>query len=145
MLFDHVWLYCFFCFKQKTAYELRISDWSSDVCSSDLALDLPDSARLGTGRRIGKLDLSAQAPVSLQWYALSLAGRGPDQHQRELVGDYLIIGEPLARLPRMSHTVRPRQRPGPARPFAPIPHARLNPFGHLRTPRQRLAGAGPHA
>src|SRR3546814_10810634 len=29
--------YCrFFCFKQKTAYEMRISDWSSDVCSSDL-------------------------------------------------------------------------------------------------------------
>src|SRR3546814_3037565 len=27
---------CFF-FKQKTAYEMRISDWSSDVCSSDLA------------------------------------------------------------------------------------------------------------
>src|SRR3546814_21074235 len=27
---------CIFCFKQKTAYELRISDWSSDVCSSDL-------------------------------------------------------------------------------------------------------------
>src|SRR3546814_4637631 len=26
---------CFF-FKQKTAYEMRISDWSSDVCSSDL-------------------------------------------------------------------------------------------------------------
>src|SRR3546814_6717616 len=29
---------CFFFFKQKTAYELRISDWSSDVCSSDLLL-----------------------------------------------------------------------------------------------------------
>src|SRR3546814_5339334 len=28
----------FFCFKQKTAYEMRISDWSSDVCSSDLHL-----------------------------------------------------------------------------------------------------------
>src|SRR3546814_15119563 len=28
--------YCFFFFKQKTAYEMRISDWSSDVCSSDL-------------------------------------------------------------------------------------------------------------
>src|SRR3546814_3606569 len=26
-----------FCFKQKTAYEMRISDWSSDVCSSDLS------------------------------------------------------------------------------------------------------------
>src|SRR3546814_1692128 len=29
---------CFFFFKQKTAYEMRISDWSSDVCSSDLEL-----------------------------------------------------------------------------------------------------------
>src|SRR3546814_17540791 len=27
---------CFFFFKQKTSYEMRISDWSSDVCSSDL-------------------------------------------------------------------------------------------------------------
>src|SRR3546814_13593571 len=34
----------FFFFKQKTAYELRISDWSSDVCSSDLG-------RFGDGRR----------------------------------------------------------------------------------------------
>src|SRR3546814_9568990 len=29
--------YIFFFFKQKTAYDMRISDWSSDVCSSDLA------------------------------------------------------------------------------------------------------------
>src|SRR3546814_9995212 len=28
-----------FFFKQKTAYEMRISDWSSDVCSSDLSFD----------------------------------------------------------------------------------------------------------
>src|SRR3546814_10256926 len=35
-------MFCFlFFFKQKTAYELRISDWSSDVCSSDLA-PIPD-------------------------------------------------------------------------------------------------------
>src|SRR3546814_5674940 len=36
----HVTQWCvvfyFFFFKQKTAYEMRISDWSSDVCSSDL-------------------------------------------------------------------------------------------------------------
>src|SRR3546814_16540886 len=36
----------FFFFKQKTAYEMRISDWSSDVCSSDL---LPVSARTAVG------------------------------------------------------------------------------------------------
>src|SRR3546814_8936975 len=32
---------CFF-FKQKTAYEMRISDWSSDVCSSDLSQEKDD-------------------------------------------------------------------------------------------------------
>src|SRR3546814_2896451 len=35
-LLDIILFYCFFFFKQKTAYEMRISDWSSDVCSSDL-------------------------------------------------------------------------------------------------------------
>src|SRR3546814_72375 len=34
---------CFF-FKQKTAYEMRISDWSSDVCSSDLRVSPPNIA-----------------------------------------------------------------------------------------------------
>src|SRR3546814_2923274 len=42
-------LYCYvllvFFFKQKTAYELRISDWSSDVCSSDL-IDFDAEGRL---------------------------------------------------------------------------------------------------
>src|SRR3546814_5495237 len=36
---DYNWIVCdsvYFFFKQKTAYEMRISDWSSDVCSSDL-------------------------------------------------------------------------------------------------------------
>src|SRR3546814_11297463 len=31
-----MWVFVVFFFKQKTAYEMRISDWSSDVCSSDL-------------------------------------------------------------------------------------------------------------
>src|SRR3546814_2587099 len=38
----------FFFFKQKTAYELRISDWSSDVCSSDLGTIVqPDDGPVG--------------------------------------------------------------------------------------------------
>src|SRR3546814_4758123 len=35
----------FLCFKQKTAYDMRISDWSSDVCSSDLPRLLPDNLK----------------------------------------------------------------------------------------------------
>src|SRR3546814_20825408 len=46
-----LFIFIFFFFKQKTAYEMRISDWSSDVCSSDLpgvprfvVVGLPDKA-----------------------------------------------------------------------------------------------------
>src|SRR3546814_2370971 len=43
-----IFVLCFFFFKQKTAYELRISDWSSDVCSSDLGY-FPNLAVLNSG------------------------------------------------------------------------------------------------
>src|SRR3546814_1165171 len=43
----------FFFFKQKTAYEMRISDWSSDVCSSDLVAGLDIDGEAGDGPRCG--------------------------------------------------------------------------------------------
>src|SRR3546814_3017145 len=48
----------FFFFKQKTAYELRISDWSSDVCSSDLT---PQPAPAAT-QPVAVDDTPEQAP-----------------------------------------------------------------------------------
>src|SRR3546814_10017150 len=48
----------FFLFKQKTAYEMRISDWSSDVCSSDLFGDARVQA--GVGARVGLVDAGAE-------------------------------------------------------------------------------------
>src|SRR3546814_3509780 len=46
---------CFFFFKQKTAYEMSISDWSSDVCSSDLLWEMCASLAEGltTGPALG--------------------------------------------------------------------------------------------
>src|SRR3546814_4194960 len=47
---------CFvFFFKQKTAYEMRISDWSSDVCSSDLLPGRADAVGLGGMSSAGRL------------------------------------------------------------------------------------------
>src|SRR3546814_1808999 len=43
---------CFFFFKQKTAYEMRISDWSSDVCSSDLQPEFLAGEGRGKARRL---------------------------------------------------------------------------------------------
>src|SRR3546814_14695131 len=41
----YLMVFIFFFFKQKTAYEMRISDWSSDVCSSDLIEIVPELGR----------------------------------------------------------------------------------------------------
>src|SRR3546814_1270668 len=51
---------CFFFFKPKTAYEMRISDWSSDVCSSDLR------RMRGTGTRGGEKGVCRKAAAD-QW------------------------------------------------------------------------------
>src|SRR3546814_1968099 len=61
-------MFILFFFKQKTAYEMRISDWSSDVCSSDLlivaaavplTLGVTFIAMLLTGRNIDLISLGA--------------------------------------------------------------------------------------
>src|SRR3546814_887162 len=47
---------CFFFFKQKTAYEMRISDWSSDVCSSDLLPGQPGAHLIAQPVRIERFE-----------------------------------------------------------------------------------------
>src|SRR3546814_3799338 len=60
----------FFFFKQKTAYEMRISDWSSDVCSSDLLMALRAEygvAKPLKGARItGSLHMTIQTAVLIE-------------------------------------------------------------------------------
>src|SRR3546814_16301357 len=75
----------FFFFKQKTAYEMRISDWSSDVCSSDLdrlsqqtLLLTYASPRVTSRGPSGQPDLREKPGLSLDFVArqgLMLAGK----------------------------------------------------------------------
>src|SRR3546814_2081581 len=74
--------FCFF--KQKTAYELRISDWSSDVCSSDLPAQVRGFAR-GL-RRHAKTD-AIDAETIARCLAAAVAGLQPyrpDPQRRRL-------------------------------------------------------------
>src|SRR3546814_8988676 len=57
---SRVWVFLFFFFKQKTAYEMRISDWSSDVCSSDL-----DAIRKGLPDALDLLVICAEAGLTV--------------------------------------------------------------------------------
>src|SRR3546814_3828408 len=78
-----------FFFKQKTAYEMRISDWSSDVCSSDLALASPEVSEW-TSRPLQRLRLLAQDEL------LDLAGGGFGQRAEDHFLRRLEAGEALA-------------------------------------------------
>src|SRR3546814_5734094 len=94
-------LLCFFFFKQKTAYEMRISDWSSDVCSSDLhavdrafdqlrILDRLDIIRLHFGIDIHE---ARDFFLRLRIDARHRAGRERDERQRRKRGGALPQGE----------------------------------------------------
>src|SRR3546814_9593910 len=85
----------FFFFKQKTAYEMRISDWSSDVCSSDLARPREDVLAARHARR-----------AALRRYEAGKTGEALRQqpeafHRAALVAprDQADRGEGLAKLP----------------------------------------------
>src|SRR3546814_4209588 len=90
----------FFFFKQKTAYEMRISDWSSDVCSSDLRArprghqrsSDPDPLQRGGG---------VHGPSQPAW-----AG----QESRQVPGP---AGGDACRPPGQDREIRARPRPGP--------------------------------
>src|SRR3546814_996785 len=80
----------FFFFKQKTAYEMRISDWSSDVCSSDLGavfalevFDIPGGRRHARG--IQAMQLLA-VPDDGEAVAAQAAGHRLDRSEERRVG-----------------------------------------------------------
>src|SRR3546814_4843851 len=78
-----------FFFKQKTAYEMRISDWSSDVCSSDLATGIQSTA---VGYRSNAADLG----TATGGYALaSGVGASAYGYGSNTSGDYSVaVGGP---------------------------------------------------
>src|SRR3546814_7116106 len=81
-------LFWFFFFKQKTAYEMRISDWSSDVCSSDLVEQAGRPFRL------------ADEPQPLGLFA--------DEH---VAADAVARHQPGARLPHRLKPLEPQLQP----------------------------------
>src|SRR3546814_18912227 len=80
----------FFFFKQKTAYEMRISDWSSDVCSSDLAAGAAGvgGRHQGAARRAGRSGLrdGDRTGAAARPAALPQGPRGPPGQAGERPG-----------------------------------------------------------
>src|SRR3546814_2412111 len=80
----------FFFFKQKTAYEMRISDWSSDVCSSDLTRKpraLIRAIGICNVPRAAIIVVSASRALAINWDRKSITSCGrirSEEHTSEL-------------------------------------------------------------
>src|SRR3546814_9601762 len=74
----------YFFLMQKTAYEMRISDWSSDVCSSDLALRLSGVRELAVCRRYGRDSLRKAAQAFVEMRLLGCAALQLDHREDDL-------------------------------------------------------------
>src|SRR3546814_1495073 len=76
-------VHCVFFFKQKTAYEMRISDWSSDVCSSDLSISTGriklDDTPVEHGRKAQPCEIGHHRPCR----QLADSAEGERREQRE--------------------------------------------------------------
>src|SRR3546814_9525530 len=108
-----------FFFKQMTAYEMRISDWSSDVCSSDLVVVEPQAGSVGevvalagvVGHRPGGVDEGALHERRTRPARLVGAGGGIDREQLVVSGDHL-----LARAVELEPALPEQQRPRAQQP-----------------------------
>src|SRR3546814_7236176 len=98
-------VFLLFFFKQKTAYEMRISDWSSDVCSSDLA-GLLAIAAIDAFRHVDVVARGAAAAVGAR---LGLDGDGLGRADRlaQLAGDAALLA--VGKIGRASCRERVRQ------------------------------------
>src|SRR3546814_10958607 len=136
---------CFFFFKQKTAYDMRISDWSADVCSSDLRPAGPRASaggasasrascarRAGCFRRACSAERSWSAVLSIADEESMFAGRH-DLVAGQPDGGGRVVDRRAVHRPRDAgdaeearHTVdRPTQAPGPENDHAKNGERRL--------------------
>src|SRR3546814_11876183 len=81
-------MFVFFFFKQKTAYEMRISDWSSDVCSSDLGTPPAAAAAEGPALALaGRRRAGAVVRIAGRRVCHGRRARaGPDRSEERRVG-----------------------------------------------------------
>src|SRR3546814_7843693 len=103
-------MFCFF--KQKTAYEMRISDWSSDVCSSDLHVGVDYANQPVQGRRDERrIRRPDGVPRDYGRRLDSLAGKAGRKHEGSALGSTPALCGKLAHLLSRSHR-DPLDHPG---------------------------------
>src|SRR3546814_20625866 len=95
-------MFFFFFFKQKTAYEMRISDWSSDMCSSDLVVPLGLSGQATPTRDDGQRRLALHAIVD--------PPEGSRALSEELFGPVMVV-IPYDNVQRLCVSLREMEQP----------------------------------
>src|SRR3546814_798320 len=138
---------CFCCVKQKTAYEMRISDWSSDVCSSDLVDGVVEISVVEG--RLGQVTVQVdpKAPIDEARVRAMLAPLQPGQPlHRERYERAMLLLSDLPGL-RVQSAIEPGLEPGTTDltvQVAPGDRVRasveLDNYGTREVGRERLGG-----
>src|SRR3546814_20571738 len=129
------WVVSFFFLKQKTAYEMRISDWSSDVCSSDLSATPGKSPR---HERVARGAFMPSPPVSPAPHLPF--PRSPDcpscrrtrPRRRSATTASLPPQAPCPGSPSRTHRPSPTRPPSP--PTSLYTHPRRSPLQYWHSP-----------
>src|SRR3546814_16719745 len=102
-----VWFMVVFFFKQKTAYEMRISDWSSDVCSSDLDPEFGKVAYQARQRAIDEHRLAIEdVDRRIGHFAVDQERHTGALHRLEHGAEIAEIGDAVRRIGRRSEERR---------------------------------------
>src|SRR3546814_17661867 len=129
----------FFVVKQKTAYEMRISDWSSDVCSSDLARHGPPCGGPGRGAKENRTPDLFHAMEALYQLSYSPEGGFNLEHERtrrQTAG----AAQPTTKLMSLSGTAMTLRTVAPASTPATVAPARADRQGAVGGKRGSVTG-----
>src|SRR3546814_17570327 len=140
-----MFVYFLFFFKQKTAYEMRISDWSSDVCSSDLQrTDAPPPwpETITPALRLAETPFSRRTRKLLAQSDYATLGDMLACDRTELVRDLLSLPNGCRRVLNEVEAMLARLEPSPDVPSRDNPHrratARTRATNPTRGPRARF-------
>src|SRR3546814_12131821 len=98
---------CVFFFKQKTAYEVRISDWSSDVCSSDLLRRISSSSAM---TQVGAVLASVSVDMAVVLGGACRQRDGGGHAVGEIGGDAEMGGVAVGQAQAFAHVLRSEER-----------------------------------
>ena len=125
--------------------DITLEQAEHGLALAQVVTNLPVRSVLRAGEGEGEPERARQPPIARERPAPPRPDRVADEGQRELVGEHLVIAQPLAGKPRLGFAVDRPQRLAEGGPLSLGEQPRLDPLRHVRQPLQRRLHQGRDA